>query len=173
MSQAETPIRAALTGDSTLKDSVQDGLRAIEASHKDYIDASLRSAFADSLALDDAMKNEHAQDSRWDYLLGYAASPAVVGLEPHSAHSDQVSTVIQKRKAALSQLRSHLKNGQRVAAWFWVASGKVDFQPFDKAKLRLDQEGITFVGKVLLPKHMRDLPTSVTASPKPAKRTSR
>jgi len=47
-----------------------------------------------------------------------------------------------------------LKVGATVAEWFWVASGTVDFTPIDKAYLRLSQEGITFVGKALLTKHL-------------------
>jgi hypothetical protein len=41
-----------------------------------------------------------------------------------------------------------------VTHWFWVASGKVDFLPLDKAKIRLDNEDITFIGKTLQAKHL-------------------
>ncbi len=39
-----------------------------------------------------------------------------------------------------------------VADWIWVASGKVDFIPMEKAVARLNENGIRFVGKTLLGK---------------------
>jgi hypothetical protein len=61
-----------------------------------------------------------------------------------------VTTVIAKRKAALEQLRPHLKPGVFVTDWFLVASGRVDFIPMEKATARLAQNGIRFVGTKLL-----------------------
>jgi hypothetical protein len=62
--------------------------------------------------------------------------------------------VIAKRQAALVQLREHLREGKSVSEWFWVASGRVDFLDIEKARYRLDQNGIKFVGKKLLKKHL-------------------
>jgi hypothetical protein len=62
--------------------------------------------------------------------------------------------VIAKKNAAKGQLRDHLKPGSAIAAWFWVASGKVDFAPHDKVIRRLEQEGITFVGGTLREKEL-------------------
>ena len=42
----------------------------------------------------------------------------------------------------------------QIVRWLWVASGVVDFQPFDRAIRQLDQAGITFVGKQVLAKHL-------------------
>jgi hypothetical protein len=100
------------------------------------------------------MRAGHHQENRWDYLIGHAPSTLVVGLEPHSAKRDQISTVIAKRKAAVDQLRSHLKSDARIAAWLWVASGKVHFVDTEKARRRLDQNGIRFVGTKVLRKHL-------------------
>ena len=170
MTKAMTPVRAALQQESALHSAVANGLDAIERAHKDYIEDALRSQFADSLALDDALHAGHEQENRWDYLLGHKPSQQVVGLEPHSAHSDQISTVIKKRTAALRQLQDHLASGMRVAAWYWVASGKVDFQPLEKVTLRLAQEGITFVGTRLRSKHVQSLPAKAP-SPSQKKRS--
>lgn len=154
--KAQTPIRAALVPGSSLLPLVEDGITALRKDRQ-RIAESARDAFADSLALDEALKPGHEQDNRWDYLLGHLSSGQVVGLEPHSASTNEISRVIQKKKAAQDQLRSHLKTGTTVAHWFWVASGRVDFVPFDKAKLRLDNDGITFVGKELLSKHLAEI----------------
>jgi len=142
--QPRTPTRAA----------VEDGLLAVKAGDKEFIDPSVRATFADSLDLDAALQAEYPQDNRWDYLLGHQPSRSVVGIEPHSAKQREVSTVIAKRRAAQEHLRVHLKPGQRVATWLWVASGKVQFADTEKIRLRLDQEGVAFVGTRVLAKHL-------------------
>jgi len=150
----KTPIRDKLTAQSALHPLVKDGIQAVERAHRPLIDAALRSLFADSLDLDKALEQGNEQDHRWDYLLGHSPTHNVVGLEPHSASNGEISRVIKKRRAALDQLRTELKTGAAVAEWFWVASGTVDFTPIDKAHLRLSENGITFVGKALLKKHL-------------------
>lgn len=151
-----TPIRVALVPPSSLQSHVHDGLGAIETRHRRYIEGSLRTDFADSLDLDGAMRSGHDQESRWDYLLGYAPTTKVVGLEPHSAREGEISIVIAKRRAASDQLRLHLKAGARIEAWLWVASGRVYFADTEKTRRRLDQNGIRFVGARVHRKHLPD-----------------
>ena len=150
-------VRSMLSKKSALLAAVRDGIQALKDSHKDYVDNQIRHAFEDSIDLDAALQHGHDQENRWDYLLGHERSGSVVGLEPNSARSAEVSTVIAKRKSAIDQLRGHVSPGAKVAAWYWVASGKVDFLPLDKTILRLDQNGITFVGRKLLQKHLDKL----------------
>ena len=88
-------------------------------------------------------------------MLGHAGSAQVVALEPHSAKQDEISTVIKKKEAARQQLQDHLRKGKGVARWIWVASGTVHFANTEKARRRLDQNGIKFVGRKVL---ARDLP---------------
>ncbi len=123
-------------------------------SHRSYLAADIRESFADSLDLDKAMQEGHEQENRWDYLLGHTQSATVIGLEPHSARQDQITTVIKKKEAARQQLRGHLEQGARVTAWLWVASGKVHFAPTEKAHRRLDQTGIKFVGREVRKEHL-------------------
>lgn len=149
-----TPTRKALVKASTLRAAVQDGLSAVEQAHHELIDAPVRNAFADSLDLDAALQQQRPQDNRWDYLLGHSPSNQVIGLEPHSAKQDEISTVIAKRRQALDHLQGHLKPGAKVAAWLWVASGRVHFADTEKARRRLDQKGIAFVGTRVLAKHL-------------------
>jgi len=140
---------------SSLRARVEDGLDALTNPHKSRVDGRVRGAFADSLDLDAALRAQYPSDNRWDYLLGYGPSRSVIGLEPHSAKHDQVSTVIAKRRAALEHLRDHLKPGARIARWLWVASGRVDFADTEKTRLTLDQNGITFIGRRVLAKHLK------------------
>lgn len=114
----------------------------------------IRGEFDDSLDLDQALQPGHPRENRWDYLLGRVTGREVIALEPHSAKQDEVSTIIRKKKAALAQLAGHWKQGKGVGRWIWVASGKVQFADTEKAKLRLAQEGILFVGGKVLSKHL-------------------
>lgn len=149
-----TPIRLAMKKDSRLLRSIQDGLGALAKAHRKHIAADVRALVADSLDIDTNLREGNEQASRWDYLLGLDLGSSVVALEPHSAYTSQVSTVIEKRRSARKQLAAHLRPGAQVSAWYWVASGKVDFVPHDKAMRRLDQEGITFVGAQLKKQHL-------------------
>jgi hypothetical protein len=147
-----TPIRDSLTATSALHGRVRDGLSAVRTAHRSYVHESLRSAFADSLDTDDAFRAGHDTENRWDYLLGHESTRRIVGLEPHTASDKEVSAVIKKRARTLEHLGGHLKPGRRVEAWYWVASGAVDFTMMDKAIIRLANNGITFVGRQLLAK---------------------
>lgn len=133
---------------------VKKGLGAMERAHKSYIDDKVQKEFADSLDIDAAFHGQNPNDNRWDYLLGHKPSGHIIGLEPHSARQDEVSTVVAKRRAALNQLRAHLKPGTCVKEWLWVASGKVQFADTEKMRRQLDQNGITFVGTKVLAKHL-------------------
>lgn len=157
---------------SALQEKVCDGLGALAKAHKQLIDDSLRPSFADSLEIDESLKQGNEQGNRWDYLLGHEASAVVVGLEPHSAYTREVSAVIAKKNAARQQLKRHLADAGKISAWFWVASGRVDFAPHDKVLRRLEQEGITFVGGKLREKDPR-LPTKPVKGPGRKRRPAR
>lgn len=152
--RCQTPVQAALESSSCLVEHVQAGLGAIEKSHRVLIAEDVKIQIDESLDLDAAIQPNFPNDNRWDYLLGHNGK--VLGLEPHSAKDDQVSTVISKRIAAKDHLKSHLKPGSRVHAWFWVASNRVEFANTERTTRRLDESGICFVGKQLKAKHIKD-----------------
>jgi hypothetical protein len=151
-----TPLRAALRETSRLQALVHNGLSALKSADKVRFDRDVRDRLSDSLDLDDAMNQDVAyKDShRWDYLVGDSHTHSVLAVEPHSAKSDEVSRVIEKRTAACEQLIPHMRPGATVAAWLWVASGSVQFADTPKERRRLDQAGITFVGKRIMMKHL-------------------
>lgn len=149
-----TPVRQALKPKSFLQQVIKDGLKALQQEHRLYIDSPLRAEFGDSVNIDKAFLAEHEEENRWDYLLGHVPSGEVIALEPHSAKQSEVSTIIAKRKAARDHLQLHLEADARIAAWLWVASGNVHFADTEKVRRQLDQNGIQFVGKVVLRKHL-------------------
>ncbi|MGZ8861780.1 MAG: hypothetical protein ACXW5J_16450 [Thermoanaerobaculia bacterium] len=154
-------LRCAMRADSALQPLVRDGLAAVEDAHREYFEQNIRTTFEDSLDLDEAMRVGHERENRWDYLLGHAPSSEVVGVEPHSAKQDEISTIISKRAAAKTHLREHLRNGVQVSRWLWVASGNVQFADTEGARLRLDQNGIEFVGRRILAKHLAGGPSTM------------
>ena len=151
----KTPLRKAMNADSNLLPLVADGIQALDQNHRRFIHSELRTEFADSLEIDENLRAGREQENRWDYLLGKSSDGAIVGLEPHSAKTDQISKVIKKRQMALQQLEQHFKPGIHVRQWFWVASGTVHFANTNKERRTLDQNGIEFVGTSLMKKHLR------------------
>ncbi|MCA9538294.1 MAG: hypothetical protein KC620_05370, partial [Myxococcales bacterium] len=139
---------------STVRAEVRDGLGAVERGDRQHFATDVRDAFADSVNLDAALKVSHPAEPRWDYLLGHASGGAVVGLEVHPAHDREVGAIIDKKAAAQRQLSGHLVPGRRVARWLWVASGKADFARTEKTVFRLAQNGIEFVGRSVLRRHL-------------------
>lgn len=150
------PVRDALKS-SYLAVSIQSGLQAVPGDKRKHIAESVRSEFLDSLDLDEASRSRHPTDARWDYLLGHEPSSRVIAIETHSAETSQVSKVIQKRTASLLHLRGQLTAGHHIAAWYWAASGRVDFLPHEKTMIRLSENGIQFVGGRLEAKHLASL----------------
>ena len=152
--QKASPLRTALQKESELLPLVLDGLGAVDNDHRAYFDIAIRNKFADSLNLDQALLIGHEQENRWDYLLGHTPSRKIIAVEPHSAKQDEISTVINKRKAAIQHLRDHLRDGSKVEKWLWVASGRVHFAKTEKVALQLIQNGIEFVGTRVTSKHL-------------------
>jgi hypothetical protein len=148
-----TPVREALEDDSYLVNHVQDGLGAVKDKDKKLIDASIRTQFADSLDTDEAFRVGRDQEPRWDYLLGHENS-SLIAVEPHSAKTDEIQAVINKKRALRQQLNGHLKDGIHISKWLWVASGTVCFPRGSKHEIKLSQSGIKFVGRCVLVKHI-------------------
>lgn len=152
MSGRRTPVRSSLRATSPLHESVQVALRAVR--ERDCFDETVRADFADSRDLDAALRVAHPREKRWDYLVGHRPSGTVVGVEPHSTKESEIGVVIGKRRAALDQLRPHLRPGASVADWLWVASGRARFVDTEKARRQLDQAGIRLVGGRISLKHL-------------------
>ncbi|HEX4916515.1 MAG TPA: hypothetical protein VFV43_01320 [Limnobacter sp.] len=149
----KTPLPKALVNGSHLRAGVEPGLAAVASKDRPYFDKAAKRDLLDSLDLDAALKPHYPSEHRWDYLLGHRLG-GLIAVEPHPANQAEVSTVIAKKQAAVKQLNGHLKASSKIQRWLWVASGNVGFAFPDKALLRLNQEGIEFVGRKVLPKNL-------------------
>lgn len=134
---------------SRLRALVQAGMGAFANIDVKLIAEDQRPRIGDSLDLDSASRDECPQEHRWDYIVSVPDRKELAGIEPHRARDSEISVVVAKKKQAIACLRSHLQNDCRVARWYWVSPGTVSFSRMDRARRRLDQNGIAFVGRVL------------------------
>ena len=155
MRRASRPasVRNALTDRSAIKALVRDGLGAVKDKDKQFIDPSIRTQFVDSIDTDEAFRVGRDQEPRWDYLLGHP-SATLIAVEPHSAKTDEIQAVINKKRALRQQLNGHLKDEMHISKLLWVASGPVCFPRGSKYEILLSQAGIKFVGRCVLAKHL-------------------
>ncbi len=149
MARQDLRLKTALRSASPLQRYVRDGAAAIAKADLRLVAEGERARIGDSLNLDAASRDELPQLHRWDYIVSVPDLAQLVGLEPHAAKDSEVSVVIAKKQQAAVYLRSHLEDGRRVTRWFWVTSGPVGFSRMDRARRRLDQNGIAFVGRQL------------------------
>jgi hypothetical protein len=155
MRRASRPasVRNALTDRSAINALVRDGLGAVKDKDKQFIDPSIRTQFVDSIDTDEAFRVGREQEPRWDYLLGHK-NRSLIAVEPHSAKTDEIQAVINKKRALTRQLNGHLKDGTDISKWLWVASGTICFPRGSIYQLKLSQAGIKFVGRSVLAKHL-------------------
>lgn len=144
-----TTLGNALIRQSHLRQSVKAGVQALLPRDIALILQTERVKVGDSLDLDTASRAEFPQSNRWDYLLSVPGIRQIIALEPHTARDSEVAVIIAKRSFAISYLQAHLQPRYRITAWYWVSSGPVNFSSMERLKRRLDQNGITFVGRQL------------------------
>ena len=144
-----TLLREALHEKSRLRDLVRSGIEAFLTIDVKLIAEDQRSRIGDSLDLDAATKNEHSKANRWDYIVSIPDLNELAGIEPHSAKDSEICVVISKKKHATAYLRNHILKGYRINKWLWVSHSTVSFSKMDRARRRLDQNGIAFMGRMI------------------------
>jgi len=149
MAERRFSLSTALRPGSPLRKHVKNGMSAFARTDLGSVAEDQRSRVGDSLDLDAATRDEFPEANRWDYILSVPALRKIVAIEPHSAKDSEISVVVAKKKHAVAYLRGHLQDGCGVEKWFWVSPGTVGFSRMDRARRRLDQNGIEFVGRLL------------------------
>lgn len=142
-------IRTSLLDGSSLQSLVEKGAGAIETAHLRLISEDQRKRISDSLNLDEALKKEHPDSNRWDYIVSVNDPGKLIGIEPHTAKDSEASVIIRKKTHAAETLRLHLKDGKCISEWYWVTEGKSSFSKMDKTRRSLDQHGIKFKGRMI------------------------
>ena len=103
----------------------------------------------DSIDLDAATSVLFPNEHRWDYIVSVPHKSELVGIEPHSATDGEIRVVTAKKRQAADFLRDHLLPHHRISKWLWVSHGKVGFSKMERARRILDQNGITFAGRLI------------------------
>jgi hypothetical protein len=142
-------LKEALHDRSQLRGHVRGAMGAFEGVDVKLIAEDQRPRIGDSLDLDAASQSEHPEANRWDYIISVPDSQRLAGIEPHTARDSEISVVILKKNHATEYLRSHLQEGYRITKWYWVTHGRVGFSKMERARRRLDQNGIEFAGRLL------------------------
>jgi hypothetical protein len=142
-------LLAALRTTSALRPNVQAGLGALTAAHRSLIYTSQRRRVVDSIDLDAAARPAFPDANRWDYIMSVPDVRAIVGLEPHPAKDGEIRVIIAKKQQAQTYLKAHLQASRRVTKWIWVTKGRVGFSRSERARKLLDQNGITFGGRLV------------------------
>jgi hypothetical protein len=106
-----------------------------------------RPKIGDSLNLDDALLREFPNANRWDYVFSVPAVGKLIALEPHTAKDSEISVVIAKKEHAAWQLREHLLPRFGISRWLWVSHRRNSFSRMERARRRLDQAGIEYLGR--------------------------
>lgn len=142
-------LKSAFQETSHLRAHIETGLHALSQRDVRLVAESERSKVGDSIDLDAATRAEFPEAHRWDYVISLPASSQLVGIEPHAARESEISVVVAKKRHALEYLKNHLRAGYSIAKWFWVSHKSVHFSRMEPAQRRLNQNGITFVGRNL------------------------
>ncbi len=132
---------AVLKTPSPVNRAYKKGKQALENKHRKLVNCNGPGQITGSLALDSALKQEptYANQPRWDYGLGYKpqnGQEQAVWIEVHSAHTNKVSTVLEKLQwledwlnAHASQLNQLTQSGNSRIRYVWIASKGVHITP--------------------------------------------
>lgn len=149
MPPAFASLKLSLKTTSSLRDEIRLGLDALTREHRSLIAESERTRVEDSLDFDNAVRAEHGQENRWDYIVSVPGGLGLVGIEPHSASTAEVSVVIAKKTFTANYLRAHLVPGHSISTWLWVSKGRANFARLEAVRRRLSKNGIEYRGKLI------------------------
>lgn len=135
----------------TMKENlnVKKGLQAVKNEHHTKIDAANSKKVLYSIDIDSDLTRAGYKplEKKWDYVIAYEIdrnSDKVYFVETHSAHTGNVSEVIQKAIALRDWAISHAKElwGMKPREIVWIASGPVKIRGHDVALKRLSKLGV-------------------------------
>jgi hypothetical protein len=98
--------------------------------------------------VDEALRQTHPTDSRWDYAVGLAVNRSTdfaLWIEVHPANSLHVDTVIKKRRWLRSWLQAagaELKKITPGRNYVWLATSPVALPQNSSQRKKLAEEGV-------------------------------
>ncbi len=136
-----------------LAEAYKPGLQALKTVDRRRIQCSNTGDLTGSIALDQALRDSHPSDPRWDYGIGVRKtqnSDRVIWIEVHPASSSHIQDVLDKLRWLTNWLTSSAPRLKKMPAeYVWIATGKVNISPSSPQRKKLAAKGIRFVGKRL------------------------
>lgn len=131
------------------------GLVAMRKVERQYISVPDTKLIGCSVALDEAAKEAHPLENRWDYAIEYDGNTFLI--EIHPASTSEIECVILKAQFVLNWLKKNApellslprkETGAR--QFYWVSSGRTDIRilPNSRQAKKLALHHIKQVGRV-------------------------
>ncbi len=119
------PFIEAVKSCDEIKDALRPGLTALKANSK-VVNAVNTKLIDGSVDIDEAVKTIRPNESRWDYVVGYADEAYFI--EVHPANTSNVEEMVKKvrwLKNWLATTAPDLKALHKKEVYYWVPSGNV------------------------------------------------
>ena len=144
-----------------VNESYRQGKQAMERGHKEHVSCQDKARLTGSIALDDVLRQQKPNNSRWDYGLGYKSTSGdewAIWVEVHSATTREVSTVLKKLQwlkdwlnAEADQLRQLTERSNKEFRYVWIASSGVNIPRHHRQAKVLARSGLKLKGHLRLP----------------------
>lgn len=144
-----------------VRESYCQGKQAMEKKHRGLVTCQDPARLTGSIALDDVLRQQKPNDSRWDYGLGYESANGneqAIWVEVHSATTGEVSTVLKKLQwlkdwlnAEADQLRKLTERSNEEFRYVWIASSGVNIPGHHRQAKELARSGLKLKGRLQLP----------------------
>lgn len=132
---SSNPFREAVEATSCICNGYCTGLRALRGNSRLILPKDT-SKLDGSVDIDEQTRGRYPEDSRWDYVVGYAGKAYF--LEIHPANTSEVDGVCKKANWLNNWLTNDapmLKSLMPNKTLYWIASGRCDIRGTAKRKL--------------------------------------
>jgi hypothetical protein len=144
-------FKDAVIGTEGLASAYRPGLQGLREVDRNRITCKNPRSLTGSVDLDEALKESHPHDNRWDYGVGIAIDKKtddVIWIEVHPASSHHIEEVLKKHRWLLGWLASSAPLlGQMNAKFVWIATGKVSIPQGSPQRRRIGELDIHLAGQ--------------------------
>lgn len=146
-------FKEAAEATDDVKNCYESGIQALEKNHKKKVTISNSKKCGGSLNLDHCLSNQkkYLNENRWDYIIDY--NKEVYFVEVHSAHTNEVSTVLRKLdwlKLWLRQSAPEILKLKANLPYFWIQSNGYHILKGSSQERLINQNGLKPIRKLLL-----------------------
>lgn len=134
--------------DSTLKDSVKPGKKALPQAHAKRIGVTIPHEILSSVDFDNSVQKKYPEHARWDYLLEIRVTPQLRSTYAVEFHSIELSKVLKKQSDTQSILLQLCDPKPTVDRWILVPEGSTS-SASRQTVLKLAQKGIEVSRRML------------------------